>query len=137
MAHAKRAPEPTALSKPFWDAARDERLLLQRSVATGHPQFFPRPVDLSGPGPLEWVQARGHGRLLSFTECHMPAAGFEGELPYVLGIVQLDESPRMLAQIVGASAADLAVGQRVTLRWLPREDGSRIPALAPLSEPSP
>jgi uncharacterized OB-fold protein len=118
----KTAPSPTRLSEPFWRAAAEGRLLLQRT-ATGLHQFFPRPLSLAGQGEPEWVEASGTGRLIAFTECHVAAPGFEGELPYIMGIVRLDESPRVLAQVVGAKLEQLSVGLPMQVRWLPRPEG--------------
>ena len=39
-------PRPTALTQPFWDAARKGKFLLQFDRATGKPQFWPRPVSI-------------------------------------------------------------------------------------------
>jgi uncharacterized OB-fold protein len=117
----KTAPSPTQLSAPFWRAAAEGRFLLQRT-STGVCQFFPRPLGLEGLGDTEWVEASGSGCLVAFTECHVAAPGFDGELPYIMGIVRLEESPRVLAQVVGATLEQLSVGLPMRLLWLPRPD---------------
>lgn len=131
-AAGKRAPVATRLSTPFWAAAGAGRLVLQRDPASGATQFFPRPVNLVGSAPNEWVDCDGQGQLLSFTECHMAARGFEGELPYVLGLVQLAGGARVLAQVVAGRADTLVVGQAVRLRWLPRDAGPPLYAFEPM-----
>ena len=112
----KVTPQPTRLSEPFWQAATQGRWLLQKHRASGTHQFFPKPLDPLGGSDLEWVQAVGTGRLLAYTECHVAGPGFVGELPYVMGIVALDESVRVLAQVL-APAAQLQVGQRMRACW--------------------
>ena len=117
----KVRPQPTRLSAPFWQAASRGQWLLQRHLDSGAHQFFPKPLDPVGGSDLEWVLATGTGRLLAYTECHVAGPGFVGELPYVMGIVALDESVRVLAQVL-APAAQLQVGQRMRACW-PALDG--------------
>jgi uncharacterized OB-fold protein len=131
---SKRAPAPTRLSAPFWAAADEGRLLVQRDPASGATQFFPRPVNLASAAPTEWVASDGEGTLLAFTECHVPAKGFDAELPYVLGVVRLEGGARVFAQVVGVDAASLAVGQRMRLRWLARDAGPQVFAFEPVPQ---
>ncbi|HIH16323.1 MAG TPA: Zn-ribbon domain-containing OB-fold protein [Candidatus Diapherotrites archaeon] len=58
-------------------------------------------------------QFSGKGRLLTFTEVKAAPEVFESKTPYVIGIVKLDEGPKVGAQICDANAGDLKIGQRV------------------------
>lgn len=50
---------------------------------------------------LGWQKAAGAGTLMSFTVLRTGAPqGFEGELPYALGVVRLDEGVQLLARLV-------------------------------------
>jgi uncharacterized OB-fold protein len=50
---------------------------------------------------LEWVQVSGRGRLHSYTIVEQPAnAAFNADVPYVYAIVQLDEGPRLVSNVV-------------------------------------
>ena len=50
---------------------------------------------------LEWFKASGRGTLYSYVINHRPAPGFEDEAPYAIAIVQMEEGPRMMTNIVG------------------------------------
>jgi uncharacterized OB-fold protein len=110
-------PEPTALSRPFWDALRDGHLVFQR-CGCGH-AFLPArrhcPACLR-PDP-QWERASGKGRLVSWVVYHTayhPA--FESRLPYNVALVQLAEGPRLLTNIVDpneALAADAPVELKI------------------------
>ncbi len=52
-------------------------------------------------GETEWVRASGRATLYSYNIVHRPAPGFEGRAPYALAVVQLEEGPRMMTNIVG------------------------------------
>jgi len=118
MSKARPTVEPTRLSAPFWAGVAERRLLLQYDPAGERYQFYPRPLSLfSDSGALEWKEASGQGKLIAYTLCHSPAPGFEDEVPYLLGVIQLDEGPRIFARVVNADAAAIKVGVRMRLVW--------------------
>ena len=58
-------------SQPFWEAARQQRLLVQQCPTTGRHQWYPRAHSLADPGAApRWVQASGRARLFSYTVIH-------------------------------------------------------------------
>jgi hypothetical protein len=69
-------------TKPFWDAAKDGRLVIQYCKDTGKPQFFPRPVSLAtGRRNLEWRQVSGKGKVYSFTTTYSAWPGMRSACP--------------------------------------------------------
>ncbi len=100
--YRKPIPVPTPETQPYWDKAREHELWIQRCLACAHVFFYPRrhcPQCLSG--NLEWFKASGRGTLYSYVINHRPAPGFEDEAPYAIAIVQMEEGPRMMTNIVG------------------------------------
>ena len=73
--------------------------------------FYPRsecPRCLST--NLEWVKVSGRARLHSFTVVQQPAnAAFRDDVPYVYAVVQLDEGPRLVSNIVQCDIDTLRV----------------------------
>ena len=97
------------LSRAYWEAAREGRLLVQRCRACGEHQLYPRGhcVHCFAPDP-EWVEAKGTGRLHTFSVVHRTATpGFADEVPYVFGIVELDEGPRLTVNVVDTPLEEL------------------------------
>ena len=82
-------PQPTELSRPFWAAANEGRLTLQRCDACGHYRWTPQILCTNCLAePFTWVEVSGRGKLYSYTIVHRaPLAGFE--VPYVLAVVEL------------------------------------------------
>ncbi len=112
------------LTVPFWQAARDHRLVLQRCVNCGQYQFPPRPFCLDcEDGEVEWVESKGFGEIYALTTVRFEVLP-DLPPPYSVAIVQLDEGPRMLAGIAGGRGA---IGERVEIRWL---DRAELPPLA-------
>jgi uncharacterized OB-fold protein len=110
-------PEPTEISRPYWDALRDGHLVFQR-CACGHAWLPARrncPACLA-PEP-RWERASGRGRLVSWVVYHTayhPA--FENRLPYNVSLVELEEGPRLLTNVVDSNdslVADAAVELKV------------------------
>ncbi len=50
---------------------------------------------------VSWFAASGSGRLHTYVISHRAAPGFEGQVPYAIAVVELDEGPRLLTNIVG------------------------------------
>jgi uncharacterized OB-fold protein len=99
----KPRPIVDELTQPYWDAAADGRLLIQRCSSCERHQWYPRAhCVVCGAADPEWVVAKGTGRLHTFTVLQKtPNPEFQGDLPYVLAIVELDEGVRVSANVVG------------------------------------
>ena len=102
--YTKPLPRPLSpeLTRPFWEAARRHELVMPRCKTCDYLFFYPRsecPHCLST--NLEWVKVSGRARLHSFTVVQQPAnAAFRDDVPYVYAVVQLDEGPRLVSNIV-------------------------------------
>ena len=74
---------------------------------------------------LEAVDLGAKGTLFSYTIVRIPPAGWPGEVPYVLGQVELPQGPQVLAEVVDCEHDDLKIGMAVelTLQAVPAENG--------------
>jgi uncharacterized protein len=101
QARSKPVPSPTPETQPFWDGAREGRLMIMHCTACGRDYFYPRPIcPFCFSKETEWKQASGRATLHTYLINHRPAPGFENEAPYVIAVVQLDEGPRMMTNLV-------------------------------------
>lgn len=103
--------------------------MVQRCVACGHHQFYPRPFCLPcNADRLEWVRVRGTGRVYSQTTVHMSAGpGFEP--PYVVAVVELDEGPRLVTNIINGGCR---IGDPVRVVWRERAGAPPVPVFEPI-----
>jgi uncharacterized protein len=93
-------PVPTPETEPYWDGAREGRLMLPWCEDCTNPHFHPRAIcPHCGGARLRWSEASGRGRLHTYVINHKPAKGFEDRVPYVIAVVELEEGPRLLANI--------------------------------------
>ncbi len=121
-----RADIPTidSSSAPYWEAARDGRLLIAECAACAKVHHYPRPFC-----PHCWsedvrpVQAAGTGTLYTYSTVYVnDLAPFADRLPYVAAIVELDEGPRVMTTIEGVAPEHLRVGMPVTAVFHPVDD---------------
>jgi len=133
--YRKPLPRPTALSQPFWDAAKEGRLLVQTCGSCGAVQHPPRPLCRAcWSDDLAWTPATGEATVYSFTIAHRTSTrGFREDGPYVVAIVETDEGARMTTNIVGCAPGDVRVGQRVRAVFEPATDAITLPKFTPAS----
>jgi uncharacterized protein len=99
-------PEATPETREFWDGARRHELRIQRCRSCGKAYFFPRPFcPHCSSKDVEWFTASGRGKLHTYVINHRPPPGFRDAAPYVIAIVELEEGPRMMTNVIGVEPA--------------------------------
>lgn len=95
----RAVPVPTPETSHFWEGAARGELLLQRCDACSATYFPPRPFcPACASRQISVFRASGRGRLLSYTISHRDVPGYKA--PYAIAVVELDEGPRMMSNIV-------------------------------------
>ena len=130
----KFAPEATPETQPFWDGCRKGVLTLQHCGPCGEAYFPPSPYCprcLSD--NVEWKPASGRGRLHTYLISQRPAPGFEADVPYAIAIVELDEGPRMMSNIVGVpnTPEHLVLDMELQVTFETRGDDLQVPVFRP------
>jgi uncharacterized OB-fold protein len=94
-------PQPTPETQHFWDGCKAGELRLQRCITCSESYFPPRPFcPACGSREVEIYPASGRATLYSYVINHRPRADM-GTAPHSIAVVQLDEGPRMMTNIVG------------------------------------
>ncbi|HLZ71154.1 MAG TPA: Zn-ribbon domain-containing OB-fold protein [Dehalococcoidia bacterium] len=133
MTYAKPLPEPDVWSRPFWEAAQQHELRMQRCAGCGHLRFPPGPTCTRCLSPeASWELLSGRGRIWSWTVFHqLYYAGFKDELPYNVALVELEEGPRLYTNIVGIENDALREGLAVEVTFEQATDEITIPRFRP------
>jgi uncharacterized protein len=103
-------PHPiTPEARPYWEGLRERRLMLPRCCHCGKAFLYPRVVcPFCHGADIEWFQASGRGRLYAFEIAYQTInKAFKVAPPYVLAMVELEEGPRLMSNLINV-AADLA-----------------------------
>ena len=124
------APRPNADSAPFWAATAEDRLLFQRCERCLKTQFPPRARCLACGGSLHWEESCKRGVIHSYTVVQRaPNVAFKACVPYVLALVDLQEGPRLMLNVLDAAEDPaLAIGAHVRVVFEPTsEPGIKLP----------
>jgi uncharacterized OB-fold protein len=91
-------PKPTPITRPFWQAAHEHRLAIQRCEACRKLRFYPSAgCDACGSAQSTWVDMSGQGRIYSWIVVRRtPHPAWRQRVPFVSAIVELVEQPGLL-----------------------------------------
>ncbi|MDD9875969.1 MAG: Zn-ribbon domain-containing OB-fold protein [Magnetovibrio sp.] len=122
-------PDVNADAAPYWAAAAEGRLVIQKCADCGTFRFYPRHLCPGcGGDAAAWTEVSGRGAVHSFTVVHRaPTPAFRALAPYVIALIDLDEGPRMMANLLGADALETAIGDPVGVVFQERAGGVRVP----------
>jgi hypothetical protein len=129
-------PQATPDTAPYWAAAAEGRLEIQRCNACGRHYFYPRPFcRYCFSGDVDWVAVSGRARLTSYVITQNPLRGFEPVSP-VVAVVELDEGPRLMTNIVDIDPDPdlLVLDMPLRVRFHQRGDVT-LPVFAPADQP--
>ena len=129
MTQSLPRPIANADSQPYWDAARERRLVIRKCKSCGTLHFMPRHLcPACWSDQLEWVESKGNGTVHSFSIIRRASdPAFAPKVPYVTALIELDEGPRMMANILGEDALSVRIDDRVKLTFEDRGDGALLP----------
>jgi uncharacterized OB-fold protein len=129
------SPLADAITLPWWQAAAEHRLVVQRCTSCGHTRM---------PAPLcpecrsvnsEWQQVSGRGEVYTFTIVHRPIAAGQ-PLPTVVAVIALEGAGgvRMHSNLVGVDPSAVEIGMPVEVVWEDMSADLAIPRFRPLAE---
>ena len=118
-------------SKDFYKALAVEQLIGSRcldcdTIAAPQRQICPKCLG----SKTEIVNLSGKGSLLAFTVIYVPSvmmaqAGYDARNPYCVGVVELDEGPKISAQILDMDVSQpesIQIGTKLTMTTIKRGD---------------
>lgn len=140
-AYKKPLPAITDQSRRYWDAAKAGRLELPRCDHCGafHTYFEPWCSHCGGEG-VHWEQLSGRGTIWAncrFHKVYFP--GFEDVVPYNVALVELEEGPRMMTNIVGlehGTLDEMPIGMEVEAVFDPVTPEVTLVKFRPAEKPS-
>jgi len=122
-------PTPEGDTIAFWEATKEERLLMKHCLDCHVYSYYPRPFcPKCWSERVEWFQASGEGTLYTWSVIYnndMPP--FRDRVPYVAAIVDLAEGPRMMTNVVDCPFEELRVGMPLKVTFQPISDEFTIP----------
>ena len=123
---------PDELTKPFWDAANEGRLVIQNCVACDRLQNPPQPTCSecgSGDG-LDWKEMSGRGTIYNYCVVYdCPIRLLQEDQPFNLAVVMLDDDPgiQMYSALPGTPVDEVPVGGAVEVIFEATANGQKVP----------
>ena len=117
----KLIPVPDDLSKPFWDAVNQRRLMVQKCTSCQSLQYPPRPTCQDcGSDKLDWTETSGKGHIAAYMVVE------NGRLqrripdqPLNVAVITLDEDQRInfYSNLPGVEVRQVPVGAPVEVMF--------------------
>lgn len=118
-------------TQPFWDAAKEHRLVGAKCGSCGTFRLPPSPMcPKCHSQKIDWVQLSGTGTIYTYTIItRAMSPSMEPFIPYVPAVITLDGGggTRLVSNIVGARVGDIAIGRKVKVTWEDHKDGKTVP----------
>lgn len=127
----KPIPVPDTLSKPFWDAVNERRLVVQTCTMCDRKQYPPEPrcARCGSADSLEWREVKGRGRIHGYCVMHDSRIKMLQEhQPFNIAVIELEEDPeiKFFSHLPGTPPDEVPVGDAVELVFEELEPGRLI-----------
>lgn len=123
-------PDPY-VAKPFWDGAKEGKLMLPRCTACNRVHFYPRTIcPYCHESSIEWFEASGEGYLHTFAVQQRAFGGWAEEVPFVTAYIDLKEGDRIFTQLRGVDASkpeEIKIGALCRIEWDEASEDVHIP----------
>ena len=130
----KPKPRPAPESLPYWQAAKEHRLALPKCEDCSQFWFPPSrtcPHCLST--NVSFQNVSGRGKVFSFVTFHrVYRPAFAEDVPYVVALVELEEGPRVLTNILGVTHEDVRCEMPVEVVFDDYDEDVSIPKFRPV-----
>ena len=129
---AKQGVAPDELTKPFWDAANEERLVIQNCQTCNRLQHPPAPTcgQCRSADTLEWKEMSGRGTIYNYGVVYdCPVRWLQQDQPFNVAVIMLDEDPaiQMFSHLPGTPVDQVPVGARVEVIFEATANGQKVP----------
>ncbi|MFC4312253.1 Zn-ribbon domain-containing OB-fold protein [Steroidobacter flavus] len=122
-------PRVTRFTAAFWQALQQGLLKTTRCESCQQLSFPPKPIcPHCWTEGVSWQTLSGAGTLYSWTRIHAGPAIFEPELPYEVGVVDLNDGLRLACRLHGPAGTPWRCGMPVRIVTLKYRDGPLLAA---------
>lgn len=131
MAYTKPIPEPDPIHRAYWEGARAGKLMLPRCTTCNRVHWYPRLLcPFCHSREIEWIEAKGEGRIHTFAVQHRAFGGWADEVPFVTAYIDLHEGDRMFTVLRGVDPTKpetIRIGAKVRVEFERATDEVSIP----------
>ena len=116
---AFKTPKISKLGRPFWDAARRGKLVIQQCRDCAKFIFYPSVIcENCLSDRLEWQEVSGRGTVESYSTVYRPfTREFAEDVPYTVALVRLEEGIMILSWLSGVEPDAATIGMKVAVTF--------------------
>jgi len=135
MTYQKPLPQPNADDRFFWDGCKEHKLLFQSCRSCGLVRWPPSIICPSCySSDTRIVEAKGKGKIYTYAVYHQVYhPGFENEIPYVTAVIEMEEGPHFLSNIIDCDPDGLKCDLPVEIVWDNITQEFSLPKFKPIS----
>jgi uncharacterized OB-fold protein len=116
--YAKFLPELSSLTKPFWEYCGKHELRMQYCAKCSQWIWYPKAwcPSCGDRKSIEWRKLSGVGTIYSFTIIRQVidnSPAFQADIPFIIGLIELEEGPRIYSNVTGTPIDSVSIGDRV------------------------
>ena len=129
---SKQGVIPDEFTQPFWEAANEDRLVIQNCLACDRLQHPPAPAcSQCGSGDqLEWKEMSGRGSIYNYGVVHdCPVRLLQEDQPFNVAVITLEDDPgiQMYSHLPGIPTDEVPVGAGVEVIFEVTPNGQKVP----------
>ena len=123
-------------SKPYFEATKENKLVIQYCSHCNKYQFYPRVFCMNCfSDQIDWVESTGNGKVYSYSVVHKTAiAEMKDKVPYIIALIDLEEGVRLMSHVVDIVEEDLVVGLDVSVVFREEIEGYKLPQFVPANK---
>jgi uncharacterized OB-fold protein len=121
-------PPSSPLTQPYWDATRRGQLVTQKCEPCERRIFPPQAhCPNCGSAAFRWEPVSGKGVIYTYTIAHRPPHPvLADQCPLAIAVVELQEGPRMITNVVGCNPGEVEIGMKVQVTFEAIDDSDEV-----------
>ena len=128
----KQGVDPDDLTRPFWEAANLDRLVIQNCTRCDRLQHPPARTchQCGSDGALAWKEMSGRGRIYNYGVVHdCPIRLLQEDQPFNVAVIMLNDDPgiQMYSHLPGTPVDDIPIGADVEVVFEATANGQKVP----------
>ncbi|MEQ9451755.1 MAG: Zn-ribbon domain-containing OB-fold protein [Pseudomonadales bacterium] len=131
MSYTTPIPRQGTHTRPFWQGAREGKLMLPKCEDCGQVHWYPRHIcPHCHSMNLTWVEGSGEGTIYTYAVQHMVFGKWAEQAPFVTAYIDLKEGDRMLTVLRGVDPhkpEEIKIGAAVRVEFEQADDETFVP----------
>jgi uncharacterized OB-fold protein len=133
MEWIKPLPVASGETKPFWDACKEGKFLIQKCKTCNEYQYHYRAFcSHCWFGEIQDIESKGDGNIWSFTVINRNRSpGFIDDVPYVVAMIEIEGGLKIISNVINCDPWKVYIGMPVKLTFTKATEEWTLPMFEP------